>query len=258
MERITDIGTLLSRFQGNKEETMFTRFHGIDRHKKYSTVSVLDHEGRETRFLRSCQMEASCGSFYWADRVEATGAICFVLDPMRFRIITDSWNKTDRQDARNMAKALWVFLVTGEFGIPTVYKPSEVIRTPRRLFASYKLLNRQIRMLKNTIQAMLTEDGVTLSANERSRLFKGKESVAEILADRRLSEVIVEALQIQADLLRTITESKNVRFPHKAGRLLQDRLMSSHEHGHQWYTDIKTAREQRAEGRSRLLEEPPS
>ena len=58
MERITDIGTLLSRFQENEEETMVTRFHGIDRHKKHSTVSVLDRDGRETRFLRSCQMEA--------------------------------------------------------------------------------------------------------------------------------------------------------------------------------------------------------
>ena len=58
MERITDIGTLLSRFQENEEETMVTRFHGIDRHKKYSTVSVLDREGRGIRFLRSCQMEA--------------------------------------------------------------------------------------------------------------------------------------------------------------------------------------------------------
>ena len=59
-----------------------------------------------------------------------------------------------------------------EFGIPTVYKPSETIRTLRRLFASYNLLNRQICMLKNTNQAMLTEDGVTLSSDERSRLFK--------------------------------------------------------------------------------------
>jgi hypothetical protein len=49
-------------------------------------------------------MEASCGSFYWAERVEATGSTCFVLDPMRFRIITDCWNKTERQDACNMAK----------------------------------------------------------------------------------------------------------------------------------------------------------
>ena len=47
---------------------------------------------------------------------------------MRFRIITDSWNKTDRQDVRNMATVLWVFLVTGKFGIPRVYKPSETIR----------------------------------------------------------------------------------------------------------------------------------
>jgi hypothetical protein len=89
-------------------------------------------------------MEAFCGSFYWADRVEATRATCYILDPIRFRIITDSWNETYRQDARNMSKALWLFLVTGEFGIPTVSKPSETIRTLRRLFSSYTLLDRQI------------------------------------------------------------------------------------------------------------------
>ena len=51
-----------------------------------------------------------------------------MLDPFKFKIIRDSWNKTDKQDARNMAKALWVYLVTEEFGIPTVYKPSMEIR----------------------------------------------------------------------------------------------------------------------------------
>ena len=64
--------------------------------------------GLAGRSLRDLRAHAS-----GADRVEATGATCYVLDPVRFRIITDSWNKTDRQDARNMAKALWVFLVTG-------------------------------------------------------------------------------------------------------------------------------------------------
>lgn len=33
---------------------MFVQFHGIDRQKKYSTVSVLDRDGQEVRFLRSC------------------------------------------------------------------------------------------------------------------------------------------------------------------------------------------------------------
>ena len=51
-----------------------------------------------------------------------------MLDPFKFKIIRDCWNKTDKQDARNMAKALWVYLVTEEFGIPTVYKPSMEIR----------------------------------------------------------------------------------------------------------------------------------
>ncbi len=84
MERITDIGTLLSRFQNREEERMVTRFHGIDRHKKFSTVSVLDRYGKEVRFLRSCMMEdylrdlgaedavipeASCGCFYWAEQI---------------------------------------------------------------------------------------------------------------------------------------------------------------------------------------------
>ena len=98
---------------------MIERFHGIDRHKKYSTI------------------------------------VCYILDPHKFRIIKDSWKKTDKYDARNMVKALWVYLVTGEFGIPCVYKPSAVTRELRKLFSQYGLLNRQIRMLKNNIQAIL-------------------------------------------------------------------------------------------------------
>jgi len=44
----------------------------------------------------------------WADKIEKTGALCFVLNPLKFRIIKDSWNETDKNDSRNTAKALWV------------------------------------------------------------------------------------------------------------------------------------------------------
>ena len=43
-------------------------------------------------------METGAGSFYWADKIEACGAQCFIIDPYRFRIIKDSWNKTDKRD----------------------------------------------------------------------------------------------------------------------------------------------------------------
>ena len=82
---------------------MIRRFHGIDRHKAYSTISVLDREGQEIRFVGACDLkgylkelgpqdavvlEACGGSFWWADRIEERGAQCFVLDPNRFRITT--------------------------------------------------------------------------------------------------------------------------------------------------------------------------
>ena len=88
-ERRTDNDTLCLRITEREEESVATRFHGIDRHKNYSTVSVLDREGRESRFIRSCNLreyieqlneedavvlEASCESFYWAGRVEERGA----------------------------------------------------------------------------------------------------------------------------------------------------------------------------------------
>ena len=51
--------------------------------------------------------------------------------PTGMRIIQDSWKKPDKSDARNMVKALWVYLVSGEFGIPSVAKPSGLTRELR-------------------------------------------------------------------------------------------------------------------------------
>ena len=66
---------------------MITRCHGMDRHKKYSTISVLNRQGEEVDFRQRCNdlkeyienlkpedavvMESSTGAFYWADQVES-------------------------------------------------------------------------------------------------------------------------------------------------------------------------------------------
>ena len=36
---------------------MIRRFHGIDRHKAYSTISVLDREGQEVQFIGACDLK---------------------------------------------------------------------------------------------------------------------------------------------------------------------------------------------------------
>jgi len=52
-------------------------------------------------FCDAVVLEASTGTFHWADKIEKQGAMCFILDPYKFKIIKDSWNKTDKRDARN-------------------------------------------------------------------------------------------------------------------------------------------------------------
>jgi transposase len=202
---------------------MIRRFHGIDRHKRFSTISVLNRDGEEVSFFSICfdlrkyiedlgpqdavVLEASSGAFWWADRIETKGASCYVLDPHKFRIIKDSWKKTDKYDARNMVKALWVYLVTGEFGIPSVYKPPGLIRELRKLFSQYNLLNRQIRMLKNNIQAILMENGIVLSSKDVLRLFSQQQGPST-LKELDISDASCIGIQVSLDLLWNVLENK--------------------------------------------------
>lgn len=200
------------------------RFHGIDHHKVYSTISVLNRDGIEVEFHPMVKdlkeyvqklgpndavvLEASTGSFWWADQIEARGAVCFVLNPYRFKIIKDSWNKTDKRDARNMAKALWVYMVTGEFGLPTVYKPSIAVRELRRLFTYYNLITRQIRMVKNGMQAILVENGIELKAGEKNKLLNPRHGLV-IIQDFELSPASMTIVTEEMNLLWTLIEKKN-------------------------------------------------
>jgi transposase len=206
-----------------EEARMIERVHGIDRHKQFSTISVLNRQGEEVRFEGACRelgayveglgacdavvLEASTGSFWWADQIEARGARCFVVDPRKFRIIKDSWNKTDKHDARNLAKALWVHVVTGEFGIPTVNKPSAVVRELRRLFAQYCLLNRQLGMVKNNAQAIFVDNGVELKKAAKHQLFAA-DSGLEFLRGMNVSAASHVSLELTLQVLWKVQEAK--------------------------------------------------
>lgn len=202
---------------------MIIRFHGIDLHNKYSTISVLNRKGEEIDFKPKCSglkeyindlgpedaviIEASTGAFYWADRIELKGAVCYVIDPHKFRIIKDSWNKTDKHDARNMVKALWVYIVTGEFGIPTVYKPDVVTRELRKLFSQYQLLNRQIRVFRNNIQSVLGENGIGLSKEQKNHFLSPKYGM-ETLKEYELSSASEISIRSCLELLWRVQEAK--------------------------------------------------
>jgi len=120
-------------------------------------------------------METGIGCFHWTNMIEARNAKCFIIDPYRFRIIKDSWKKTDKNDSRNIAKALWLYLITGEFGIPEVYKPQKVILELRKLYSQYRNMNKYLNMLKNNIQSVLLDEGIVLTLKDKKRLLSEKE-----------------------------------------------------------------------------------
>lgn len=119
---------------------MEKRFHGIDLHKRYATITIRDTDGIEIKHISKCTdfqgyveslveddtvvIESINNAFYWADQIEKQGARCYIVDPHRFKIIKDSWNKTDKRDAANLSLALWMAEMRSEFKMPTVYKPS--------------------------------------------------------------------------------------------------------------------------------------
>ena len=203
---------------------MIQRFHGLDRHKKHSTISVLNREGQEVEFVSKCPdlrgyieelgpedtvvMEAATGSFFWADLIESTGATCHILHPYKFKIIRDSWNKTDKHDARNMAKALWVSLVTGEFGMPTVYKPSAAVRELRRLFSQYCLLGQAGEDAEEYHPGDLDENGISLSYGQKAMLSSETEAI-KMLNAYDLSPASSLSIRINLEILWKAEEQKN-------------------------------------------------
>jgi len=115
------------------------RFHGVDLHKRHATVSVRDRSGEEVGFhaklydfgAYACSLgpqdavvlEASSGTFFWADAIRRQEASCMIIDPGHFRIIRDSWQKTDRRDAVNLSLTLWLSQISQQVRLPEVYQP---------------------------------------------------------------------------------------------------------------------------------------
>lgn len=169
---------------------MITRFHGLDRHKEYSTVTTVNCEGAETGFLPRCDfrkyiasltaedavvLEASGGAFHAADCIENTGATVMIIDPRQFKIISESYHKTDKRDSRVMAQFLRRAIIDKDmFSLPVVYRPKREINQLRQMFSVYTTIQQQIVTAKNHLQGMLKDSGIVLNQKAKLILFAQK------------------------------------------------------------------------------------
>jgi len=202
---------------------MKERFHGIDLHKKYATIMVRDLEGNEIQYIARCKnfkeyvdslnekdaviIESISNAFYWADQIEKQGASCVIINPFKFKIIKESWVKTDKRDAANLSLALWMSEMRHEFKLPTVYKPPVEIRELRKLFSQYQLITEQVRQYKNSIQAIFVEHGIALTKKQTYQLFKADGDIS-ILDESNLTDASRQCIITSLSLLWTLSEQK--------------------------------------------------
>lgn len=199
------------------------RYHGVDLHKRYATISVRDDSGEEVGYVAReakfkdwveelgaedvVALEASSGALHWAEEIERQGARCLVVDPYRFRVIRDSWNKSDRRDAANLSLGLWLHERNRQMKLPEVWKPTAVVRELRRLVGQYEMLNKQIRQLKNQVHGTLTDNGL-MDRAQGEALVDNPEGALQGLATLPITEASRLCIRVSLELLAKLEEEK--------------------------------------------------
>ena len=194
-------------------------YYGIDLHTTTFMVACRDANGKIKRkryFLTpedievfkatltsedNLAIESTMTSYYFYDQVQPLVSNVTIVNPYRFKVISESRSKTDKRDCA----ALLDFLEHGM--LPSIPIPSKEIRGLRRLFSTYLLTVKSRTSLKNRIYSLLKSEGIVLPKGDLySR--RGMEKLAlldlprfvRIQIDVLLSQV--KALQAALDCLK--------------------------------------------------------
>jgi len=191
-------------------------FIGIDQHKHYSMVGVINQAGHKLmaeklyhndkdaikEFFRQfppastkTALEAM-GYWYWLyDLLESLGLDTKLVHPLKVRLIAEGKIKTDKIDAFALAELLRLD------ALPASYIPSKEIRNCRELLRHRIVLVHQRTSLKNRIESVLSKLGidkqvVNLYSKEGKSWLRGL----------NLSEPYQLELNNYLELIETLTE----------------------------------------------------
>ena len=196
---------------------------GIDIHKEHSTFVLIDHESAivwkrrikstPLEYQRACTIlsafvpldglpaaiEPVCG-WKWAVQImHERGINIAVANPRKVRLIAESLDKTDENDAAHLA---WVRLVDK---LPLSYVAPDDIAHIRRLTRGYAYLVRLRAGIKNRLQSLATEDGLNVELGNVSTT-KGVCSLKTSNRDDSTYRALIAALD---DLEQTILPLHN-------------------------------------------------
>jgi transposase len=156
-------------------------------------------------------VEASTNSFWFYERVYQKVKGCFVINTSRFSIISSTNKKTDKIDAKKIAKKLRykIFHKADEDEFPTVYVPKKQVQELRTLFTTYELLQKQMVSIKNRIFSLLVGRGYYFKSKELYNMMRKKNIFDLPIPDsvKFQLKLLYEEIEFQENKLR---ECKNM------------------------------------------------
>ena len=175
---------------------------------------------RRLRRTDELAVEATQNVHYFYDQVKCHVSRVAVVDTYRFGVVAKSRKKTDKADARALAR----FLKLG--WLPEVPVPSEQVRCLRQLLQARETLVSMRTKLKNMAHAAFSRNGVALtraafaSRSRRERLSERDDlPAADLLvlraALRQIAQLDAEVAQLEAEIARRGRSLRGVK------RLLQ-------------------------------------
>ncbi|MFA9427244.1 IS110 family transposase [Natronorubrum sp. A-ect3] len=194
---------------------------GIDTHKHYSQVAVVDDDGnlREEIQMQNDDLGAFAAEYAGSSAaIEASGTYrpiyemlvehldVTLVNPAKTRIIADATVKTDRVDAKRLALMLRADMLAES------YVPPDEIRELRDLVRTRKSLVEERTAEKNRVRAVLTRTNNTYD----SELFgpTGREFLAELslsTADQTIIDAhlsVIEELTEQIEQIEDLIEMR--------------------------------------------------
>lgn len=214
---------------------------GIDHHRQYSHMTVMDHEGQVLRsgrvpnlqdeigkFLEGFEaveavIETGRSSYTMVDVLEEMGVTVKIAHPNEVKAIARAKIKTDKRDSEVLAHLLRMNM------IPEVYRRSPENRRAQRILRQRAFYVRAMTALKNRVYALLAQQGEEVrqevaretnifSAKGQKRLSgldltRGEKRLLEALLKtyRHLETRIAESTALVEKLYEEIREAQLIR-----------------------------------------------
>ncbi|WP_340102323.1 IS110 family transposase, partial [Salinibaculum salinum] len=204
---------------------------GIDLHKRYAQVAVIDGEGELVEEVRveNANLDDLARRYAGAKAViEATSNYYHVYDtlaeyldvtvahPGKLTLIAQSDKKTDRVDAKELARLLRLN------SVPESYVPTDEIREARALVRGRQTLIEDRTKFANKIHGLLADTGITRKVKPLS--VKGREFLAELSLPTPWDELLDSYLTVIDTLTEQITRIET-SIEERAGSLKETQLL---------------------------------